>query len=166
VIGTGRTPRSLRTVLGERTSLSAYRAQQGPTTPATLSFGQRPLTPSFVFFMHQIYSQIPFAGPSSLANANGTASISPQETTLQSQQNQQQQQQLLLHQQQQQGQGPLVATGDWTKDLVHLAKTAELKYVVTRLDGFLMRHKCPSCRARFRLRDAMCSAPSPGPLSL
>ena len=24
---------------------------------------------------------------------------------------------------------PLVATGDWTKDLVHLAKTAELKYV-------------------------------------
>jgi hypothetical protein len=23
---------------------------------------------------------------------------------------------------------PLVATGDWTKDLVHLAKTAELKY--------------------------------------
>ncbi|KAF8646936.1 hypothetical protein AX16_007028 [Volvariella volvacea WC 439] len=32
-------------------------------------------------------------------------------------------------QQQQQGTGqaPLVATGDWTKDLVHLAKTAELK---------------------------------------
>ena len=24
-------------------------------------------------------------------------------------------------------QGPLIATGDWTKDLVHLAKTAELK---------------------------------------
>jgi hypothetical protein len=40
------------------------------------------------------------------------------------------------HQQQQQQQAlipsnptPLVATGDWTKDLIHLAKTAELKYV-------------------------------------
>jgi hypothetical protein len=33
---------------------------------------------------------------------------------------------------------PLVATGDWTKDLVHLAKTAELKYVscVLSLDMF------------------------------
>ena len=31
---------------------------------------------------------------------------------------------------------PLVAQGDWTKNLVHLAKTAELKYVVLVIDLF------------------------------
>ena len=31
------------------------------------------------------------------------------------------------------GGGPLVATGDWTKDLVQLAKTAELKCVPFRV---------------------------------
>lgn len=36
---------------------------------------------------------------------------------------------------------PLVATGDWTKDLVHLAKTAELKYV----DKFCV-HRFYICR--------------------
>ncbi|KAG6844003.1 hypothetical protein H0H87_010818 [Tephrocybe sp. NHM501043] len=56
---------------------------------------------------------------------NGSAGIAPQETTHHAQLTQQQ-----LQQQQQQQAGtstPLVATGDWTKDLVHLAKTAELK---------------------------------------
>lgn len=45
---------------------------------------------------------------------------------------QQPQPQQLQQQQAAQGSGssaPLVATGDWTKDLVHLAKTAELKCV-------------------------------------
>jgi hypothetical protein len=73
----------------------------------------------------QHYSQIPFAGPSSLVNANGTASIAPQDTTLQPPQ--------LAPQPPQPSQLPeasgLVAKGDWTKDLVKLAKTAELKYV-------------------------------------
>jgi hypothetical protein len=58
---------------------------------------------------------------------NGNVGVSPQDTT---------------HQPQSQGIGmaggvPLVATGDWTKDLVHLAKTAELK-CVSFLVGFLL----------------------------
>jgi hypothetical protein len=60
----------------------------------------------------QSYAPNAFAGPST-----GDGSISPQATTHEQPQQQQQQQ-------------PLVATGDWTKDLVHLAKTAELKYVL------------------------------------
>ncbi|KAF8065321.1 hypothetical protein FPV67DRAFT_178613 [Lyophyllum atratum] len=58
---------------------------------------------------------------------NGNAGIAPQDTTHQPQQQPQ-------HLQPSQSAGPatgtstpLVATGDWTKDLVHLAKTAELK---------------------------------------
>ncbi|KAG6918829.1 hypothetical protein DXG01_011234 [Tephrocybe rancida] len=58
---------------------------------------------------------------------NGNTGIAPQDTTHHHQQTQQLQQ-LQLQQQQQAGTStPLVATGDWTKDLVHLAKTAELK---------------------------------------
>lgn len=63
---------------------------------------------------------------------NGNAGIAPQDTTRQPQHQPQQQQP--PQQQSQNGTpvpnaAPLVATGDWTKDLVHLAKTAELKYV-------------------------------------
>ena len=62
------------------------------------------------------------------------AAIAPLDTTHhhdpQQQQQQQQQQQHLIQQQQANANAtPLVASGDWTKDLVHLAKTAELKYV-------------------------------------
>jgi len=60
--------------------------------------------------------------------------VAPKDTQRQPQsQSQQQQQPQSQPQQQQPAQGsagpstPLVATGDWTKDLVHLAKTAELK---------------------------------------
>jgi hypothetical protein len=56
--------------------------------------------------------------------------VAPKDT--QHQPPQQPQPQLQPQQQAAQGTGssaPLVATGDWTKDLVHLAKTAELKCV-------------------------------------
>jgi hypothetical protein len=52
-------------------------------------------------------SQVMSAGPS------GSTSVAPLDTTTQPTQA---------------NALPLVATGDWTKDLVHLAKTAELKY--------------------------------------
>ncbi|KAG5642926.1 hypothetical protein DXG03_001877 [Asterophora parasitica] len=60
---------------------------------------------------------------------NGNAGVAPQDTTRQPTP------QVAQQQQQQQSQPaagsstltPLIATGDWTKDLVHLAKTAELK---------------------------------------
>ena len=61
--------------------------------------------------------------------------VAPNDTQHQPQSQTQQQPQPQLQQPQQQvAQGsstsaPLVATGDWTKDLVHLAKTAELKCV-------------------------------------
>lgn len=61
--------------------------------------------------------------------------VAPKDTQHQPQsqpQQQPQQQQQQPQQQAAQGSGtsvPLVATGDWTKDLVHLAKTAELKCV-------------------------------------
>ena len=59
--------------------------------------------------------------------------VAPKDTQHQPQsQAQQQPQQPQPQPQAAQGSGssaPLVATGDWTKDLVHLAKTAELKYV-------------------------------------
>ncbi len=42
-----------------------------------------------------------------------------------------------------QASGPVIAKGDWTKDLVHLAKTAELKWVISffvfPLNNFLFR---------------------------
>ena len=56
----------------------------------------------------------------------------PQQQPQPLQQQQQPQQTQQPQQQAAQGSGsgtPLVATGDWTKDLVHLAKTAELKCV-------------------------------------
>ncbi|KAF4603470.1 hypothetical protein EYR38_003883 [Pleurotus pulmonarius] len=66
-----------------------------------------------------------------------TTTIAPQDTTKQPPpqvQQPQQPQQTQQHQQPQSNNGanagtsvPLIATGDWTKDLVHLAKTAELK---------------------------------------
>ncbi|KAG6829876.1 hypothetical protein H0H92_003221 [Tricholoma furcatifolium] len=57
---------------------------------------------------------------------NGSTGIAPQDTTHHHQPTPQPQQP--QQQQPQAGQStPLVATGDWTKDLVHLAKTAELK---------------------------------------
>ena len=59
--------------------------------------------------------------------------VAPKDTQRQPQsQPQQQAQQYQPQQQAAQSSGssaPLVATGDWTKDLVHLAKTAELKCV-------------------------------------
>lgn len=75
---------------------------------------------------HQQHPQyVHYTGPTTQVINNNTG-VSPQDTTHQPQQNQQLQQ----------GAGlvpgsstPLVATGDWTKDLIHLAKTAELKYV-------------------------------------
>lgn len=63
--------------------------------------------------------------------ANPFTHVAPKDIQRQSQsQPQQQPQQPQPQQQAAQGSGssaPLVATGDWTKDLVHLAKTAELK---------------------------------------
>jgi hypothetical protein len=67
--------------------------------------------------------------------ANPFTHVAPKDTQHQPQPQPQQQPQPLPQQPQQQAaQGsstgaPLVATGDWTKDLVHLAKTAELKCV-------------------------------------
>ena len=62
---------------------------------------------------------------------NGSAGIAPQDTTHQP------------HQSQPgnviSSSGPLVATGDWTKDLVQLAKTAELKYVFFWIWIFIFR---------------------------
>ena len=64
--------------------------------------------------------------------------VAPKDTQHQPQPQQQQQPQPQPQSQQPQQQAaaqgsgtsaPLVATGDWTKDLVHLAKTAELKCV-------------------------------------
>lgn len=90
---------------------------------------------------HQLHQQQPqyvhYGGPHGIhlqpQIINGNLGIAPQDTTRQHLQHLQQHHQL----QQQQSQNgtpvsnaaPLVATGDWTKDLVHLAKTAELKYV-------------------------------------
>ncbi|KAG5720798.1 hypothetical protein E4T56_gene4176 [Termitomyces sp. T112] len=51
---------------------------------------------------------------------NGSAGIAPQDTTHHHPPQSQSQPQANTS-------SPLVATGDWTKDLVHLAKTAELK---------------------------------------
>ncbi|KII88190.1 hypothetical protein PLICRDRAFT_41332 [Plicaturopsis crispa FD-325 SS-3] len=69
------------------------------------------------------------AGPSSVVDGQQSQPQQPSHS-----QQQQQGQGQGQHGQQGQGQGqqgqqqtPLVATGDWTKDLVHLAKTAELK---------------------------------------
>ncbi|RDB22251.1 hypothetical protein Hypma_010767 [Hypsizygus marmoreus] len=88
-------------------------------------------------YHHHQPQYIHYTGPSVHQVLNGNAGIAPQDTTRQPQPQVQHQQQ--QHQQQQQqsqavgsaGAGastvPLVATGDWTKDLVHLAKTAELK---------------------------------------
>ena len=63
--------------------------------------------------------------------------VAPKDTQHQPQSQSQPQQQPQIQPQQPQQQAaqgsgtsaPLVATGDWTKDLVHLAKTAELKCV-------------------------------------
>jgi len=68
-----------------------------------------------------------YAGPST-SHASTSTGIAPQDTT-QQQQQQQTQVQTVQHLPGGGGAGPapLVATGDWTKDLVHLAKTAELK---------------------------------------
>lgn len=65
------------------------------------------------------------AGPSSLnmGGAAGTGAIAPLDTTTQPAQA---------------NASPLVATGDWTKDLVQLAKTAELKCVCQDLGVFCM----------------------------
>ena len=54
----------------------------------------------------QSYAPNPFVGPST-GNGNESISAPPMPPS----------------------HSPLVTTGDWTKDLVHLAKTAELKYV-------------------------------------
>ncbi|GLB34562.1 putative zinc finger-containing protein [Lyophyllum shimeji] len=54
---------------------------------------------------------------------NGNAGVAPHSTTHQHQQHQQPSQAVPTTS----TSTPLVATGDWTKDLVHLAKTAELK---------------------------------------
>jgi hypothetical protein len=59
-----------------------------------------------------VATQVMSAGPS------GNTSVAPLDTTTQPAQA---------------NASPLVATGDWTKDLVHLAKTAELKYVYNLL---------------------------------
>jgi len=77
-----------------------------------------------MFQDHQQYASVPndylsHAGPSASATSqvmsagpSGSTSVAPLDTTTQ-----------LM----QANASPLVATGDWTKDLVHLAKTAELK---------------------------------------
>ena len=76
---------------------------------------------------HQQHPQyVHYTGPT-VQVINSNAGVSPQDTTHQPQQNQQQQQAAGLIPG---GSTPLVATGDWTKDLIHLAKTAELKYVI------------------------------------
>ena len=75
---------------------------------------------------HQQYatpnSYLTHAGPSATAPSqmmsvgpSASTSVAPLDTTTQ-------------EQPAQANASPLVATGDWTKDLVHLAKTAELKY--------------------------------------
>jgi hypothetical protein len=75
---------------------------------------------------HQQHPQyVHYTGPSTVQVINTNTGVSPQDTTHQHQQNQQQQQGASLTS----SSTPLVATGDWTKDLIHLAKTAELKYV-------------------------------------
>lgn len=70
------------------------------------------------------------AGPSAIPSLDNTPpQHDPQQQHLIEQQQQQQRQQQQQPQQQANSSTPLIATGDWTKDLVHLAKTAELKYV-------------------------------------
>ena len=84
---------------------------------------------------HQQHAQyVHYTGPT-VQVVNNTTSVSSQDATHQPQPSQQQQQ----------GAGvipgnstPLVATGDWTKDLIHLAKTAELKYVYLNLTFFFI----------------------------
>ena len=88
-----------------------------------------PHTPVYHYKIHCIsimYQQQPQYASTSSSNGNyamnqnqnqnhsGMGTIAPHETTTQPAQTS----------------APLVATGDWTKDLVHLAKTAELKCVL------------------------------------
>jgi hypothetical protein len=81
--------------------------------PVPCSVRHFPLSKKIMQSIQTLQSFAPnaFAGPST-----GSESISPQATTHEEPQQQQHQ--------------PVVATGDWTKDLIHLAKTAELKYVL------------------------------------
>jgi len=73
---------------------------------------------------HQQHSQyVHYTGPP-VQVINNTTGVSSQDIIHQPQQNQPQQQGASLIPG---SSTPLVATGDWTKDLIHLAKTAELK---------------------------------------
>ncbi|KAG6840200.1 hypothetical protein C0991_008256 [Blastosporella zonata] len=80
-------------------------------------------------YHHTQQQYVHYAGPPGTHHPsqiiNGNTGIAPQDTTHHPQPTQH-----LQQQQQHAGTStptPLVATGDWTKDLVHLAKTAELK---------------------------------------
>jgi hypothetical protein len=74
---------------------------------------------------HPLY--VHYTGPSTVQVVTNNAGVASHDTTHLHQQNQQQQQGPSLIPST--STTPLVATGDWTKDLIHLAKTAELKYV-------------------------------------
>lgn len=82
---------------------------------------------------HHQLQYVPYIPPGTQNNPpqaiNGT--ISPHSTTLVHPQPQPQQQPQQLQQPGLSG-SPLVAQGDWTKSLVDLANTAELKYVFWR----------------------------------
>ncbi|KIK00330.1 hypothetical protein K443DRAFT_679246 [Laccaria amethystina LaAM-08-1] len=83
---------------------------------------------------HQVHQHyVHYSGPQQPLVHHQNIGVVPQDTQRQPQHHQQPQHQL-QHQTVAQASGsgttavvPLVATGDWTKDLVHLAKTAELK---------------------------------------
>ena len=84
--------------------------------------------------IQQLHPQLQYV-PYTPTAAHPFTHVAPKDTQHQPQSQPQQQPQPQPQQPQQQaaqGTGtsaPLVATGDWTKDLVHLAKTAELKCV-------------------------------------
>ena len=89
---------------------------------------------------HQQHSQyVHYTGPPVQVINNNAGVQSSQDIPHQPQQNHQQQQGAALTPS---SSTPLVATGDWTKDLIHLAKTAELKYVYLLLLRNL-RISCP-----------------------
>jgi hypothetical protein len=96
----------------------------------------------------QHHSQQPHYVHYSPPTAHPFTHVAPKDTQHQPQPQPQQQTQAP---QQQAAQGssssaPLVATGDWTKDLVQLAKTAELKYVFFHLCLILNRSfDCRPC---------------------